>query len=107
MSKLLEKIINLRIRLYLKKINLFYPKQNGIRKNISTYNSLHTIQDYIVKTLETKQVLGLIALGIEKAYNTTWHPRILAKLHKEICNDKMLNLINDFLSDRTFQVNNK
>jgi len=71
MSKLLEKIIDLRLRWYLEKINFFSPKQNGFRKNRSTYNSLHGIQEDIVKTFETKQVLGLIALDIEKAYDTT------------------------------------
>lgn len=81
-----------------------FPQQNGFRQQRSTYDSLHDIQNDILNTFDTKQVLGLVALDMTKAYDTTWHPRLLKKLHKIVCNGNMLNFIKQFLLDRTFQV---
>lgn len=84
--------------------NFLTPQQNGFRKNRSTYNSLHDIQDNIKNTFNNNQVLGLVALDIAKAYDTTWRPRILEKLRNILCNGNMFNFLKDFLSDRSFQV---
>lgn len=104
MCKLLEKIIDTRLRWYLEKINYLTPQQNGFRKHRSTYNSLQDIQENIKKTFNYNQVLGLVALDISKAYDTTWRPGILEKLRNILCNGNMFNFIKDFLSDRSFQV---
>jgi hypothetical protein len=104
MCKLLEKIIDTRLRWFLEKTNYLTPQQNGFRKHRSTYNSLQEIQGNIEKTFHNKQALGLVSLDIAKAYDTTWRPGILKKLQNILCNGNMLNFIKDFLSDRTFQV---
>lgn len=104
MCKILEEIIDTRLRWFLEKINYLSPHQNGFRKNKSTYNNLHDLQNDIIKTFETKQVLGLVALDLAKAYDTTWSPRIIQKLHKILCEGNMLNFIKNFLLDTTFQV---
>lgn len=67
MCKILEKIIDIRLRWILKKTNYFSPQQNGFLKHRSTYNSLHDIQKDIKKIFEDRQVLGLVALDIAKA----------------------------------------
>jgi len=104
MRKILEKIIDHRLRWFLEKNNFLSPHQNGFCKNKSTYNYLHDIQNDIIKTFETKQVLGLVALDLTKAYGTTWRSRIIQKLYKIMCEGNMLNFIKNFLLDRTFQV---
>jgi len=67
MCKILEKIIDSRLRWFLEKTRYLSPQQNGFRKHRSTYNSLHEIQKDITKSLESNQVLGLVALDIAKA----------------------------------------
>ncbi|XP_025420064.1 uncharacterized protein LOC112690304 [Sipha flava] len=104
MRKILEKIIDIRLRWILEKTNYLSSQQNGFLKHRSTYNRLHDIQKDIKKTFEARQVLGLVALDIAKAYDTTWRPRIIEKLHKILCHGNMLNFIKHFLSDRTFQI---
>ncbi|CAH1720846.1 unnamed protein product [Aphis gossypii] len=104
MVKVLEKIIDSRLRWFLEKNNLLDPRQNGFRRHRSTSNTLHDIQAEIHSTLETKQVMGLIALDISKAYDTAWRPRILKILSNIISIDKLFNFIKNFLTDRTFQV---
>jgi len=96
MCKILEKIIDTRLRWFLEKTNYLSPHQNGFCKNKSTYNNLHDIQNDIIKTFETKQVLDLVSLDLAKAYDNTWRPRIIQKLHKILCEGNMLNFIKNF-----------
>jgi len=104
MAKILEKIIDARLRWFLEKNGILDPRQNGFRRHKSTTNSLHDIQEEIHLTLEAKQIMGLIALDISKAYDTTWRPRILKILSNIICNVNLFNFVKSFLTDRTFQV---
>jgi len=105
MCKLLEKIIDIRLRWFLEKINYLTPQQNSFRKNRNTYNSLQNIQDNIKKLFNKKQVPGLVALDIAKAYDTTWRHDIPEKLRNILCNGNMFNFLKDFLLGRSFQVN--
>jgi len=104
MCKILEKFIDRRLRWFLEKTNYLSLHQNEFRKNKSTYNNLHDIQNYAIETFETKPVLGLVALDLAKTDDTTWRPRIIQKLRKMMCESNMLNFIKNFLLDRTFQV---
>jgi len=47
MGKILEKIIDTQLRWFLEKNNYLSPHQNRFRKNKSTYNNLHGIQNDI------------------------------------------------------------
>ena len=104
MAKILEKIIDSRLRWFLEKNNFLDPRQNGFRRHRSTTNTLHDIQEEIHSTLEAKQMMGLISLDISKAYDTTWRPRIVEILSNIICKGNLFNFIQNFLTDRTFQV---
>ncbi|XP_025190911.1 uncharacterized protein LOC112591338 [Melanaphis sacchari] len=46
----------------------------------------------------------MVSLDIEKAYDTVWVHRVLSTLHKWNFKGKILNFINNFLADRTFEV---
>jgi len=48
--------------------------------------------------------MGLVNLDIAKAYDSTWRHNILIKLNQILSKGKTLNIITDFLKDRTFQV---
>lgn len=104
LAKILEKIIDSRLRWFLEKNNILDDHQNGFRRHRSTTNSLHDIQEEIHSTLEAKHTMCLIALDISKAYDTTWRPRILEILSNIICNGNLFNFIKNFLTNRTFQV---
>uniref|UniRef100_A0A2S2QTG3 RNA-directed DNA polymerase from mobile element jockey n=1 Tax=Sipha flava TaxID=143950 RepID=A0A2S2QTG3_9HEMI len=104
MCKALEKIIDFRLRWFLEKTCYLSPQQNGFRKNRSIYNNIHNIQKDIIKSQETNQAMGLVALDIAKAYDTTWRPRIIEQLQKILCNGNLLIFIKNFLEDRFFKV---
>jgi len=104
MVKILKKIIDTRLGWFLEKNNIFDSRQNGFWRHKNTSNTLHNIQEEMHSTLEAKQMMSFIALGITKAYDTTWRPRILKILSNIICNGNFYNFIKNFLTDRTFQV---
>lgn len=54
--------------------------------------------------LHNKQKLGIISLDISKAYDAAWRPRIIYKLNKILPKGNMLQFLNNFLCNRTFQV---
>ncbi|VVC27374.1 Reverse transcriptase domain [Cinara cedri] len=86
MANIVEKIIDSRLRWFLKKNNILDSRRNGFRRDRSTTNTLHDIQQEIYSTLEEKHLMGLVSLDISKAYDITWCPRILKILLKIICN---------------------
>jgi len=67
-------------------------------------NNLAKIYSEIHNVLEKKQVLGVVSLDLEKAYDTTWRYRTTEKLKNILSNGHMLTFIKNFLSKRTFRV---
>lgn len=48
--------------------------------------------------------MGLVSLDIAKPYDTAWCPHTLHKLQNILSNGKMLNFIDNFLTEGTFSV---
>lgn len=67
MSKILEKIINNRLKWLLEKNKLISNKKSGFHRSRSTLDNLVTIHSEINKTFATNQYLGMICLDITKA----------------------------------------
>lgn len=97
-------MINSRLTWHLETLNLLSPHQFGFRKNRSTSDPLTIIHTSICKELEKKNHLLMVSLDIAKAYDTVWVHRVLSTLHKWNFKGKILNFINNFLTDRTFEV---
>jgi len=104
MCKLLEKIINHRLNWLLEKQSFFSPHQNGFRKNRSTIDNLIEIKEDITQTFNNQQIMVMVNLDIAKAYDSTWRHNILVKLNKIVSKGNFLNLIINFLENRTFRV---
>lgn len=104
MCKLLEKILNHRLNWLLEKNSFFSPHQNGFRKNRCTIDNLTEIKEEITQTFNKKQIMGIINLDITKAYDSTWRHNILVILNKIIGKGNFLNVITNFLENRTFRV---
>uniref|UniRef100_A0A2S2Q1Q6 Putative RNA-directed DNA polymerase n=1 Tax=Sipha flava TaxID=143950 RepID=A0A2S2Q1Q6_9HEMI len=104
LCKILEKVINYRLTWILEKHKYLSKHQYGFRKNKNTIDNLTQINHEINQTLKKKQIMGLVNLDISKAYDCTWRHNIIVKLNQILCQGKTLDLITDFLKDRTFKV---
>ncbi|XP_022183531.1 uncharacterized protein LOC111043058 [Myzus persicae] len=104
MSKLLEKIVYNRLYWFANKYNLLSPFQHGFRKHHSTTDCHVKIESEILETFANKQIMILISLDLQKAYDTVWRYRVIELLKKWNIHGNMINYLTNFLSQRTFQL---
>ena len=99
-NKLLEKLIEKRLRDFIDKNNSFYEFQFGFRKNLSTCHALLEITNNIYEHLNVGQnVLGLY-LDLKKAFDTVDHTILLKKLHYYGIRGLSHDLLASYLSNR-------
>lgn len=104
MCKILEKIVNRRLRWYLDYKNIISSNQFGFRPGHSTTSHLVSIDTYIQEAFANKQHVLAVNLDIEKAYDMVWMHRVLQKLSEIGVRDNMFQFIKHFTEDRVMQV---
>ncbi|XP_062534266.1 uncharacterized protein LOC134203408 [Armigeres subalbatus] len=101
MAKLLERIINRRLITELESSGRLDKRQHAFRAGHGTDTYFAELE----RSLPTTDEHCLIAsLDLSKAYDTTWRYGILRTLKSWRIRGRMLNLLQSFLSERTFQV---
>ena len=100
LSKLLEKIIHLRVMSFLSESDIMSSCLFGFQKNKSTYMPLILLQENITKALENGNVVCRIYLDLKKAFDTVDHTILLEKLKRYGFTNSPLNLIKSYLSNR-------
>ena len=104
LCKLLERILNKRLRWYLECNNILDKNQNGFRTNRSTIDSLTILDSNICTALLNKLHLIAVCLDIEKAYDMLWRHRIIKKLEDWGIDGNMLKFVSNFLKNRHIYV---
>ena len=99
-SKILEKIIHLRIMTYVLDANILNNKQFGFQKNKSTYMPLLLLQENITKSMESGNIVCGIYLDLKKAFDTVDHSLLTGKLERYGFAGTSLNLIKSYLTNR-------
>jgi len=64
-SKILEKIMQTRLKSHLTKYNIFSSEQYGFRKNLTTENATYTLTNEILTAMNNKSIAGGIFCDIE------------------------------------------
>ena len=100
LSKLLEKIINVRLVNYLEKNNLLSNRQFGFRKGKSTEGAVHMLTNYISKNLDKGKKCLSIFLDLSKAFDTISVSILLNKLERIGIRGNQLNLFRSYLTGR-------
>ena len=99
-SKLLEKVIHLRIMTYLDNANILSSCQFGFQKNRSTYMPMLLLQENITKSFEKGNITCGLYLDLKKAFDTVDHTILVGKLEKYGFANSALNIIKSYLSNR-------
>ena len=111
-SKILEKIVYIRLYNFLLKNDVLYQGQYGFRKNVSTEMAVVEIQDRIISEInENKSVIGIF-MDLSKAFDSLSHNILLKKLwyygvrgtcfewfKSYLCNRKQCTIFNSLLSE--------
>ena len=101
-AKLYEKIVRNHILEHF--VKYVSPKQHGFLPKKSCLSNLLECLDVAYDILDKSQPLDLIYLDFQKAFDTVPHERLLIKLRKYGIVGKMLNVVKDFLTGRSFYV---
>ena len=74
------------------------------KKNNSTNDHLIRLESFIHDACVEKEHVVAVFFDLEKAYDTTWKHGIMKDLHKLGLKGRLPLFIQNFLSDRTFNV---
>jgi len=79
-------------------------EQFAFRPQHSTTHQLVGLIDQLAANSNSKLRTAAVFLDVEKAFDRVWHAGLLYKLHTLGTPTSLLNIINSFLTDRTFSV---
>ena len=97
---MIEKLVHVKLDIFLETNNCFYENKFGFRKCHST-NALITITEKIRHTLDIhKHYICGVFLDIHRAFDTVNHDILLSKLRYHSIRDTLFNLIKSYLTNR-------
>ena len=99
-SKILEKLIVVRLTDYLELHEIIYPNQFGFRHGYSTTHSLISITETIKRTLDNNKYGCGVFIDLRKAFDTVNHEILLQKLDHYGIRDVSSSWFKSYLTDR-------
>ena len=99
-SKIMEKVMYIRMYNYLNINDLFYDCQFGFRANHSTKHALISTVEYLKTHLDSGKLVGGIFIDLQKAFDTVNHKILCEKLAYYGFRGKTIQLIESFLTNR-------
>ena len=105
LCKIQERLITTRLTWLLEETHIINSNQSAYRKHRSTLDHLIRLQDNINRSIHTKGSTIAIFFDFSKAFDMLWKNGLIYKMKQCGINGKILNWIEDFLSDRKIRVN--
>lgn len=99
-SKILEKLIYIRVCRHLETNDILCKNQFGFRSGMSTYMPITIIQEKILKAFESNTSVCGIYLDLRKAFDTVDIEILLGKLKKYGIHCSAYNMLKSYLSER-------
>lgn len=98
-GKLLEKIIDNRLREYMEETDGFTHSQYGFRQGKSTIDALSKLND-IVKNKGRKNYVGMLTIDVKNTFNSAPWGRILESVSKKSIPSFLCRIIESYFADR-------
>ncbi|CAK1583199.1 unnamed protein product [Parnassius mnemosyne] len=99
LGKIFEKMLVRRIKWHI--IPNISSKQYGFMPQRSTEDSLYDMMQHIKSKLKNKELIVLVSLDIEGAFDNAWWPAIRCRLAETRCPINLRRLIDSYFEDRT------
>ena len=100
MSKILERIVFIQVIEYLEENKLLHSNHHGFRSHHNTTTALVSMYDSWIEDLEKKEYSGVCMIDMSAAFDMVNHELLLRKFELYGFDNKSLNWIKSYLSDR-------
>ncbi|CAG9135416.1 unnamed protein product [Plutella xylostella] len=104
LGKILEKMFAKRLLWQLGSEGKLSPRQYGFMPQTSTEDALYDAVNLIRAHVENKQIVAVVSLDIEGAFDNAWWPGIKDQLLAKGCDSSLYTLLCSYLNDRVVKV---
>lgn len=98
--KIMEHIICKQLVEYIENNNIFYSKQHGFRRRLSTVTQLFETIHSFAEALNCREQVDVIALDLSKAFDRVSHTKLIEKLYGYNINLQIIKWIQAYLRNR-------
>ena len=99
-SKILEKLIYIRLHHHFESFNLLANEQFGFRKDLSTESATQALLHTVLQSLDSKKLVGGLFCDIQKAFDCVDHEILLSKLEFYGVTGVALKLMRTYIKNR-------
>ena len=99
-SKILEKIVYVRILQHLEHFNIIHESQYGFRCGRSTCDAILQLTDHVLKEFDRKSFTVAVFLDLKKAFETVNHAILLQKLYSIGMSELVVGWFQSYLTGR-------
>lgn len=103
-SKILEKIIKIRLVDFMETNNIIPPQQFGFRSEHNTAHPLIRIRNLVNENFNLQKSTGMVLLDVKAAFDSVWHDGLVFKMINFNFPIQLTKIIYSFLHLRTFKV---
>ena len=101
MSKVLERLLLLKIQQLDSPPPVLNPLQGGFREHVGCVHTAFVLQEAIQSLRERGMKVYVAYLDVRKAFDTVWHQGLLVKLHQKGVRGPIWHLINKWYNSST------
>ena len=102
LSKVFETLVHTRISPYFE--DIFHEHVFAYRKHHGTDTALLSLTEQWRQELDQHNIIGIVSMGLSKAFDTLPHELLVAKLKTYGADGKTTDLFHDYLANRRQQV---
>ena len=100
LSKIFERAVHEQMKHYLDKRGILFGHQSGFRGKFSTDTCLIDLSDFLRTEMSKGNLIGMICIDLQKAFDTVHHGTLLEKLKAIGVSDSALSWFSSYLSCR-------
>ena len=104
LCKIMERIVNIRLKRYLERNSLIDSNQYGFRSGFSSLDGIVNLESDIRKAHQQNKATLTVFIDLKEAFDSINHKALLTKLQSLNLNGNILNFIQSFLSNRYIHV---
>ena len=99
-NQIFERLLSKRYLNFFEKFDIITKKQFGFLKKHCTEHAILDLKEYMMGKLDNKEVMAVLFLDLQKAFDTVSHDILLQKLHHYGVRGKAHQLLKAYLSGR-------